>query len=558
MKQKINFFLVIIALFWAGCDIKEDIIVVDNNEVGQNNTQEVYDGNERMIVLGDKLENPYSIENMQKAYDDLTKAGVTKSSVEITVTDIYVRFLPKDSAEYLLLAEGFDLELFDRPLDKEIIGEGTYYHDPSIPEDQITWQYTTVSPDFKFPAVKYEVLAECFIPKGEYDEEDPWEDGEEPSSKGFTAEMSFLEALELKAIENSGIMDKLPVQSEPHTKGWFSRKKPQGTIKVYDDKLGGFVPVKGVKVRCNLIVKWVSAYTDDNGYYKMGSSFRFGPFYELIFSNHRGFDIWGNLGPLSAAELLMGFHSKSGHNRDLRSGSSWTWATINNAAADYYDMCSKTGISKPPRNLKIWHTSLFGSASSAPMLRRINCGVTFRSSSDWSNFLSNMFVRPISFALMTTFKGALPDITIGSGNTTSATIYQTTCHELAHASHYSQVGNEYWEKYISFIMTNGVYGEKTDVNAGVCGVGEMWGYAMGNIMREKKYGGTFNSNDNNWWFKPQIIYDLVVTYRILNEREIYNCMTSDIRSHEALRNKMINRSLPKAGNIMSTFYRHGF
>ena len=50
-----------------------------------------------MIVLGSKLENPYTTENITKALVSLypTKAG----RVEVKPTDLYVRFLPADKAE---------------------------------------------------------------------------------------------------------------------------------------------------------------------------------------------------------------------------------------------------------------------------------------------------------------------------------------------------------------------------------------------------------------------------------------------------------------------------
>ena len=45
-----------------------------------------------MIVLGDRLENPYKTDNMQKALCSLypTKAD----RVDLKTTDLYVRFLP--------------------------------------------------------------------------------------------------------------------------------------------------------------------------------------------------------------------------------------------------------------------------------------------------------------------------------------------------------------------------------------------------------------------------------------------------------------------------------
>ena len=104
-----------------------------------------------MIVLGDRLENPYKTENMRKALKSLypTKAD----RVEIQTTNLYVRFLPADDHEYDLLLES-GLELVDHPLDYDIIVEGDWCHDPQIPDEGMTWQYAVVDHEFVFPDVR--------------------------------------------------------------------------------------------------------------------------------------------------------------------------------------------------------------------------------------------------------------------------------------------------------------------------------------------------------------------------------------------------------------------
>ena len=88
-----------------------------------------------MIVLGDKLADPYSVGNIAEALSVLypTRAG----RVDIKPTDIYVRFLPKTEEDYNRLVE-LGLFLIDHPIDYEIVKEGDYYHDPSLDEDSIT------------------------------------------------------------------------------------------------------------------------------------------------------------------------------------------------------------------------------------------------------------------------------------------------------------------------------------------------------------------------------------------------------------------------------------
>ena len=58
--------------------------------------------------------------------------------IEIKVTDLYVRFLPKDSLELNIIEKDTVLILYDHPLDYEIVEQGEYYHDPELPDDQIS------------------------------------------------------------------------------------------------------------------------------------------------------------------------------------------------------------------------------------------------------------------------------------------------------------------------------------------------------------------------------------------------------------------------------------
>ena len=168
--KKILLFIPFIFLF-AACSQDNEIIAENDDSTNFPKEQKETDG---MMVLGEKLENPYSIANMEKAYADLIKTRAA-GDFKIETTDLYVRFLPKDSTELLELQKDTLLELFDYPLDYDIEVEGTYYHDPSIPEGQITWLYTTVKPDYEFPAIQYEILEKCFIPN-EDDLDDEWID----------------------------------------------------------------------------------------------------------------------------------------------------------------------------------------------------------------------------------------------------------------------------------------------------------------------------------------------------------------------------------------------
>ena len=113
--KKILLFIPFIFLF-AACSQDNEIIAENDDSTNFPKEQKETDG---MMVLGEKLENPYSIANMEKAYADLIKTRAA-GDFKIETTDLYVRFLPKDSTELLELQKDTLLELFDYPLDYDI------------------------------------------------------------------------------------------------------------------------------------------------------------------------------------------------------------------------------------------------------------------------------------------------------------------------------------------------------------------------------------------------------------------------------------------------------
>ena len=188
------------------------------------------------IVLGDRLENPYKTENITKALQSLypTKAD----RVDVRTTNLYVRFLPADDAEYRRL-EAMGLVLVDHPLDYDIVVDGDWYHDPAVPDEDVTWQYAVVPHDFVFPDIKYEIIDECHI-----SENDP----------GTRADGIDWSEVEREAYRITGNASMLP---DPMTRA-SDKSVPSGRITVVDEGANGGKPfgVAGVRVSCNSFVKF--------------------------------------------------------------------------------------------------------------------------------------------------------------------------------------------------------------------------------------------------------------------------------------------------------------
>ena len=511
--------LVILPLIFFACSNDE----LETNNDNHSKSEILY---EDEIVLGEKLPNPYSVLNMKAALKILNNNGVNTTGIEVKTTDVYVRFLPADTSQLEQLYSNKEIVFFNYPLHYEILKYGSYYHDPSIPENKYSWLYTTVPSNFKYPEnIRYEKLDDCFIPKDDTPESDT---------------LSVLDLLEEASFERLGLLEKFSGKTD-YSKGLFGTSVyPKGTLKVYDNYNRIYEPIKGVKVVGHVIVKWASGYTDENGYYSLNKKFSMNVAYSINYENRKGFTVRY---PVFYGIHLMGVHNKNGYSKNIPDGSvAWGLSTINNAAYDYYKMCSNVNISTPPSSLKILLVN-GATSSSAAMLPRVWHPVGANSNSGWSNFFINIFVGlPATYINNTILKLVAPDITIGYSNNSSSSygLYNSTNHELAHASHFRNVGSEYWAKYISYIITYGAYGDITKNNSGICGVGEMWGYSIGNIQTMEKYLTTYENHGYNHWFKTKILQELI-SQNHLTKKEIFSCLTNDVKSHAELKQKLIER-----------------
>ena len=470
-----------------------------------------------LLVLGEKLEDPYTVENMTKALQVLypTKATV----VTLTPTDNYVRLLPGNEDDIRLLEE-MGVQMLDHPLDYSIVKEGDYYHDPDIPEEDITWQYAVVPPDFEAPDwIECELLDECFIPSENATKSAPdWIDWD---------------AVENMAFELTGNSSMLSAE----TKAGGKPSYPAGRITIVDaDYDIHSVGLKGVKVSCNVFVEFARSFTDEEGYYEMEKSFTSDPRYRIEFTNRKGFSQGINLIMVKGSISTLGKHSAKGYNLLITKNSEaklWRRSVINNAAYDYYESCVSNGvkIATPPANLRIWSCQLL-EGSAAPMLQQ-------------GPVLDFDIVQSLLGEYTPIIKMFLPDIVLGLKNKTSyPDIYRSVIHEIAHASHYMRVGNEYWDNVILHILTSymssgGVtYGIGTEDRAGYCAVSEMWAYYVENVLYRERYGATDKFYGGKYWFSPQIL--MYLDERGMNRFKIFVALTSDVHSVDSLRSRLLS------------------
>lgn len=465
-----------------------------------------------MIVLGERLSDPYSLENMTRAYQSLypTKAD----RVPISETHLYVRFLPKTESELELLSSRVE-HLLDHPVDYQIIREGDYYMDPSLPQGSITWQYAVVDKDFDFPeGIAYELLHKCYLPS------------DSPASKSEDIDWPSLEREAYRLSGNSDLLQ--------GTKADAGTAVPKGRITISDPSLGGKEEgVKGVKVSCNTFVKFDSAFTDENGCYSLKRTFSSAPRYRLVFKNRYGFALGFNLILVQASASSLGKQSAEGFDLCVFADSErklFTRCVVNNAGYDYYSMCKTDNgsMKTPPQNLRLWLFQ-FLDKSSAVMMHQgaiVDSGKLASLLGEYAGIV----------------KIFLPDITLGvKGYEDYASLYALACHEFAHASHYMAVGNSFWDKYADYIISSFIssgfimYGSGTDGDSGYCEVGEMWAYYMQSAMYKDRYGDKVNFG-TEFWFSPQIFSYL--DEKGMDRYKIFDCLGGDVIDRTVLKKRM--------------------
>ncbi|WP_306013704.1 MULTISPECIES: hypothetical protein [unclassified Allomuricauda] len=140
----------------------------DTTELSTDVNNEQIESDSEKIVMGDTLDIPFTVANMQTAMDNLLfnlKNGAKKSklsntfkadgAIEIVPSHFYYRFLPKDSTEYHQLTNDTILQVSNIPLHLKVEEEGDYYDDPDYEGDEnpgdLSYLYAVVPYDHAVP-----------------------------------------------------------------------------------------------------------------------------------------------------------------------------------------------------------------------------------------------------------------------------------------------------------------------------------------------------------------------------------------------------------------------
>jgi len=356
------------------------------------------------LVLGKKLENPYSVENMKKAYNALPVSvkgavGYQSANDVISTTHYYIKFTLKSEEELGKLKIDSTIILFPYPLDYEIISFGNYYYQ-DIHDDQPAYYYASVETDKKLPdSIEWEILEYLFIP-------DDYSDGNLMITTGSGLIMSeiFVESLVDKAFEITGNYES---EKEVSLVSW----RPAGRILYEDDKLGETIGFDGIKVRATRWFTTHTGFTDISGAYRCDGIFKKPANYSFDFERYEfcviGDGLCSDFKGLNRMEDFNYSFSRSADQAEFFA------ATIFRAGCHYYY-----------KDIKNLHRPSINSL----MDIQLKLLATNEANDEGG-----------AFTPAVRFWGLGTKIFIYNPQNTTDDIYATAIHELSHAAHYGMI-----------------------------------------------------------------------------------------------------------------------
>ncbi len=502
--------------------------------------QDIYNRPDTILIptiLGAHLiNNPYSVANMQQAAINLygTAAGVAENKW-------YVRLKPSNITQLNAL-DSLDIELFDYPLDYEVVQEGDYYNDGVTPSEEIPWLYAVVDPGFSPPAgITFELLQHIHVPQLAAMENEAF------SITGNPVDDPSCD-IALNTVDNGkiiqpdtyqcpegyhwdyGIGNCVPDENQcspgfhwDYTTGVCVPntppepdpvRQPTGTIRVYDTQFGTYTGVRIARVVARRFLKVERTYTNDQGAFNIYKEFnkatllvRFRNGQATVRSIRRA-RLWQMLFPV---EINMGKYAGALNNitydinytSDALSAGArfWAAATTANAVQEYHQYANQLNIGTPPGKLKIILTNwrLMGTAGMSPMFAKrfvYDLPEIIIRTYQISNYSC---IAGGVYAFIETLKAQI-DIAAGynlGGNDVTAgsdRLDEVAYHELTHAAHYNKVGHNWWETLVSaevhemIFSSNPPYGNGDNGSSSeIIGLAESWAYHMGHFLTDAKF-----------------------------------------------------------------------
>ncbi len=505
---------------------------VEFTNTGQNNESHVFNfggnfaterNNISNTVLGDIRVNPYTVANMTTAYNNLNDPDIAV----IATTNLYVKFCPQTIEEVAELFE-MDLNLYDYPLEYEVIEMGDSYEDPTLGPDDFPCFYSIEEPGFELPSYG-EIVDEIHISKyntrlteeafkltgNDYEKTMCFDD--DPNWPECQCDDFIGTPMWQDCIDNIYEPPPPPIptdclNSDPN--------KPSGFVRVQNTQTG----MEGVR-QVKIILKdtWFTedeVWTNDDGCFQLKKEYKNNVWMWIKWKNDRckirgvsntqSWKIWKHLRahkdfidkftnpPYNDIEVNYYWdanlvpHGSKSHIR-------WAASTVNNAVHQFHDYAITDGIDTPPSKLNIYlgrnSTEAFALMTkkvSPPLAAlAITNGLNISGQLPQSNFVlfDWAVILPATWSVTSIVLSFFPDIHIGlADELTSDQLQNVAFHEIAHASHFSQVGIDFWLDEITATVAADGWGDPNSFDAGRIAICESWAQHVGDTYTDREYG----------------------------------------------------------------------
>ncbi len=466
---------------------------------------------------------------------------------------MYVRFLPNSASQFSILDSILDsqgLELFDAPMDYDVLQEGDYYQDPSIPDTSVTWQYAVVPTTFQAPAgITYQILSQIHIPGDDYTAMETEAerlvsrlDSINCSGGGarmikpntpdcgpgyhwdFTLNQCVCnccpEGYQWNGSQCVPIQPSPPPPPPPPPAP--DAQVPAGVITVSDINLNRMVGVRNVRIVAKRWFTIERTYTDNNGHFQFTKRFKHKVKINVKFKNDfaaikifRITSYWRMLYPVTVTIGVFSSNKNNiTHNFDkinttvaAKGNRFWAGATVHNSVQEYRDFAVQENIGLPPTHLKIFITRWAHGSGMTPMWNKrwfsglpqevaftFFVGQVYLPAAGVSAFLT-VLKHEVDMGI--SYRGPTDDYT----SFFSDDLKTTTYHELTHSAHYAALGNGWYSQFVDaevnevintiFDSNNSPYGNGSNTfDSPIIALGENWAYHMGQFLADRQYGAT--------------------------------------------------------------------
>ena len=490
IKIYIANFILCLTLIFVSCMANAGEIVTSDNPCSILEDYSQHE-NDSKIVLGEKIENPFSLKSSRMLNTD----------EKPNYFYFRIRTMSLDALEQIKVICG-DLNII--PYDYKVIKGGTELLENSGDDMHSPWYYYVLPSEtldlLHSDDYEIEILDEMYLTE---------------------QQLNYISGGQ--ESENQEIYKPEDINSDARFL-WFNwaSKVPSGYVYAYDEVTGRYEPVPNVKVT---VTQWCfthSAYTDENGYYNLGVT------YTTLFQDNALVTVWfenENEDVMYKHFISTSFYNfchinvkdLSNNNIYLKKGSiEQKYGNIIRAAELYRKYIKETAISVTnPEKLKIWAVpdstygiTLMGNEVIGTQARFMSAYISLIVGGPMSAIIST-----VTASVLSTY---IPDLIIGCSDyynnngyyvTSTETVFGVMFHELSHASHYKSLGMkrvDYWAtEYTDMlfgwieIVFKGLDPFENCYNNGnsdrVCFI-ESWGYFFGDYLMDKQYGTRTRNN----------------------------------------------------------------